>query len=325
MPNFIPLELSCNPFAPERIVLKDLVGIPVKGKIGLNDLQGKLVAYGTFLDNMKKPELLNHTVVVVGPHMGGRTSFCGLVLERLWQRFKDLDVGINPADIFRFESHPQQGLQDDKGPNENLRDLFRHLLTAMKDDQRKRFAGVDFKDAKRELLHAKLLGDISAAFLVHLEDPLRDLPAPKVLIFENLDSSELFNELFRALSDIPSIKIITAYSNSPVHKHLTSALSSSHQALVTELESLDFEEVRALVKHTLENARKDHAGELFPFNEKAISGFFELPNAPLQPFGRITRACFRSIERMAEEIESAPHAARKPPIDYDYMRDTLTR
>jgi hypothetical protein len=316
MPNFVPLHLTHNPFDPNRVDPNDLVTIPIGVKLGLNNLNAKFQVYVKQFQQMSPPQLQNHALIILGPHMSGRSSFCNLASQKLRQRLQD--SGVDPQDVFLFESSPPLALGDNKGPNESLRDIFRGLLNKMQDDPQNRFAAVPFKEAKKALLDAKRLNDICNAFLWHLEDPLRKLSSPKIFVFDNLNSADVYTQIFRALSNISSIRIVSAFWDSDVRKHLQAVHADDKHAFFVVLESLEFTDVLALVQHNLRRARNGHPDGLFPFEGGAISKFFEAPNAKLQPFGRIIKACFRSLELKAVELEINP-LKLDLPINHDYM------
>jgi hypothetical protein len=316
MPDITPLNLTHNPFDPTRVDPSDLVTIPVGAKVGLNDLNAKFQKYLNPIQRMSLPQLQSHMLVIQGPHMGGRSSFCRLVTQRLMDRLGAL--GINADDVFTFENNQPLLLGEDKGPNESLRDIFLDLLSKMQNDSRRRFSAISFKDAKRGFLEAKRLADICNVFILYLEEPLRDLGKPTIFIFENLHSVEVYSQLVRALRNVTSIRIVSAFSGSDVGRYLIAVHRTDNQVFFLTLESLEMADILALIQHNLKIARTGQADALFPFQRAAIEKFFESPNARLQPFGRIVKACFRSLESKISELDSNPNVA-DVPLSHDYM------
>jgi hypothetical protein len=320
MPNYTPLSLTRNPFDPAFVDPNDLLTIPVAGKAGLDHLSAKVTEYEKKLSGLADADFNRHSVCVTGPSKGGRSTFLKLLTLKLNDRLAA--VGMKPAGLYRYASHPDTQINDEAGPNVTLKNILRGLLVDMTKNGGGRFDTKIIAEVFGTVLSAKELADISNAFVQRMDLSLSGLQEPLVLIFENLNSAGLYQYLQQTFLNIPSILMITSYSSGAAGIEFQAIHGSDRLAWWTNLDPVDCREILALTEHNLNRARSARQPGVFPFEQAAIEGFFA-GGINRQPIGRLMHACFYSIENKATNLET--NAAAPIHISHQDMQEALQR
>jgi len=211
-------------------------------------------------------------------------------------------------------------MAQEMGPNAALKAILEDLLIKMEMDTVFGFDATEIDNAFQALSKAKELGEISSSFSLNMRKSLARRSPPLLLVFENLNSAGLYEQLRSTFFRFPTIIIVSAYSMSAASIDFAKLHKNDLASWRTQLDSLECEEIKALVEHNLSQDRGQKFGGLFPFEVAAIDGFFN-PLANKQPLGRIMRACYSSLELRATELGTNPAARRD--ISYDDMRQAL--
>jgi hypothetical protein len=314
------MGLTGNPFDPHSINLSDLVSLRIGERVGVGKLREQVEKYERMLSSFQAEDFNDHSVAVLGPYQGGRTSFLTILLGCLERRIREL--GIDPDGLFQFRNHPRSEMALERGPNAALKEILLDLLSKMDDDLGGRFDGSAIDTTIRAISRAEKLEDISNAFFEEMRRSLKSLKVPLLLVFENLISQGLYGYLRRTFLHVHSIIFISAYLQTPTATEFERLHDKDPRAWSAHLDSLDCAEITALVEHNLERRRAQSRTDLFPFAPLAIEGFFAGP-AKKQPMGRMMRACYGSIESRAAELEA--NASANVIIDHKDMLEALER